>query len=91
MLDRRDLEAMVELLMADDALVRFVAIAGLVQLTGDSHGYRFFDPPHARFQAILVWRDYALTARSAGTLRIEPPPSAPIPARSTSGPKGVHG
>lgn len=77
---------MVELLLADDSLVRYVAIAGLTQLTGDSRGYRFFDPPEVRYQAVLSWRDYALTAQKAGTLQIDPPP-----AGSTTTSKAVQG
>ena len=74
-LERADLKAMVELLLADDALVRFMAIAGLTKLTGDSFGYRFFDPPPTRYMAVLTWRAYALNATTAGTIRIQPPPS----------------
>ena len=70
---RADLESMVGLLLADDDLVRFMAIAGLEDLTGETMGYRFYDRPETRFQAVIRWRDHVRTAARAGTLRIEPP------------------
>ena len=62
-LERANLKAMVELLMADDDLVRFTAIAGLEALTGRTQDYRFFDAPEVRYGAVLRWRSFALTAR----------------------------
>ena len=72
---RPDLYAMVELLLADDDLVRFMAIAGLQDLAGDARGYRFYDPPEVRYQAILDWREYVRTAKAFKSMRIEPPPA----------------
>jgi hypothetical protein len=66
---------MVELLMADDDLVRFMAIAGLEDLTGETLGYRIFDPPEVRYEAILKWRGYVVTVKSAGKILIKPPPT----------------
>jgi hypothetical protein len=74
-LSRQDLKSMVELLMADDDLVRFMAIAGLEDLTGETLGYRIFDPPEVRYEAILKWRGYVVTVKSAGKILIKPPPT----------------
>ena len=73
---RGDLFAMVELLLADDDLVRFMAIAGLQDLSGETRGYRFYDPPEVRYQAILDWREYVRTAKAFDSMRIEPPPAS---------------
>ena len=74
-LPRKDLKSMVELLLAEDDLVRFMAISGLEDLTGETHGYRFFDAPEVRYESILLWREYALTAKTGGRFAIEPPPA----------------
>ena len=73
-IQRADLESIIEMLMADDSTVRFIAIAGLVELTGEDQGYRFFDPAPVRYEAILRWREYAQTATGAPGLSITPPP-----------------
>ena len=84
-LDRANLQAMVELLMADDDLVRFTAIAGLEALTDRTEGYRFFDAPEVRYGAVLRWRSFALTAREGRSgILITPPPTAGEAAGSTS-------
>lgn len=72
-LKRDDLKSMIEMLLADDSTVRFMAIAGLVDLTGEDQGFRFFDPPAVRYQAILRWREYAQTTNGAPGLSITPP------------------
>ena len=88
---RGDLQSMVELLLADDSLVRFMAIAGLEDLTGRTFGYRFFDPAATRYQAILRWREFVLTAETADRLEITPPPdmttagTEPADANGTTG------
>ena len=89
---RADLQSIVELLLADDSMVRFVAIAGLVDLTGDDQGYRFYDPPPVRYQAILRWREYVQTTASAPGLSITPspkqltaPPTVPANAPEAQG------
>ena len=82
---------MVELLLADDDLVRFMAIAGLEDLTGETHGYRFFDAPEVRYASVLVWRDFAIKAKKAGTFTIIPPPTrttAQDEAGTAAGEKG---
>ena len=90
-LARKDLMSMVELLLADDDLVRFMAIAGLEDLTGETHGYRFFDPPEVRWKSILVWRDYAIKAKMAGTFTIVPPPTRTAAQETTNSAAGEQG
>jgi hypothetical protein len=53
--DRSAVKEIVELLDSDDPAVRFVAIATLKRLTGQTFGYRDFDPPVLRRQAIARW------------------------------------
>ena len=72
-LQRSDLKQMVSLLLADDSMVRFMAINGLIQLTGQDLGYRFFDPPEVRFRSVLEWREYALTSNGSDRIRVVPP------------------
>ena len=76
-LQRSDLKQMVSLLLADDSMVRFMAINGLIQLTGQDLGYRFFDPPEVRFRSVLKWREYALTSNGSDRVRVVPPASTP--------------
>ena len=64
---------MVELLNADDDLVRFMAISALSEVSGDDLGYRFFDPSALRFNAVQRWRAYALESNGTSTIAITPP------------------
>lgn len=64
---------MVELLTADDDLVRFMAISALTELSGDDLGYRFFDPRAMRFNGVQKWRAYALESNGTDVITIEPP------------------
>ena len=73
-LKREDLKEMVSLLIADDAMVRFMAISGLIQLTNQDLGYRFFDPPEVRFQSVLKWRTYALETTGTTSIKVIPSP-----------------
>ena len=73
-LQREDLKEMVRLLIADDAMVRFMAISGLIQLTDQDLGYRFFDPPEVRFQSVLKWRTFALETTGTESIRVVPAP-----------------
>jgi len=86
-LDRADLEGMVGLLMADDDLIRFMAISGLEELTGRTEGYRFYDRPAARHEATLRWRTFAETAREGrpGIIIEPPPPGADAMVRTEDG------
>jgi hypothetical protein len=72
-ISRQNLKSMVELLTADDDLVRFMAISGLTEVSGDDLGYRFFDPRAVRFNAVQKWRVYALESNGTEHITIEPP------------------
>lgn len=54
----------VEQLDSDDPAVRLLAIAALERLTGETYGYRHYDPPHLRRPAIRRW----VEAVQSGTL-----------------------
>jgi len=71
-ISRQNLKSIVELLNADDDLVRFMAISGLTELSGDDLGYRFFDPSAMRFNAVQRWRAYALESNGTDLITIEP-------------------
>ena len=75
-ISRQNLKSMVELLNADDDLVRFMAISGLTEISGDDLGYRFFDPRAMRFKAVQKWRAYALESNGTDEISIEPRVSA---------------
>ncbi len=47
----------VEQLDSDDPAVRMYAIVTLQRLTGKTYGYRYFDPPYMRHEAIQRWVD----------------------------------
>ena len=64
---------MVELLNADDDLVRFMAISALSEVSGDDLGYRFFDPSALRLNAVQKWRAYALESNGTDSIAITPP------------------
>jgi hypothetical protein len=53
--DRTAVRQIVEQLDSDDPAVRMLAIATLQRLTGRTYGYRDFDPPEVRRQAIQRW------------------------------------
>ena len=72
---RHDLESIVELLSADDAMIRFMAISGLESISNTNRGYRFFDPPETRHEAVLQWRDFARETRQVGSITIADAPS----------------
>ena len=55
---------LVEQLDSDDPAVRLLAIAALERLTGETYGYRHYDPPHLRRPAIRRW----VEAVQSGTL-----------------------
>ncbi|MHC4414531.1 MAG: HEAT repeat domain-containing protein [Planctomycetota bacterium] len=45
----------VEQLDSDDPAVRMLAIAALERLTGETYGYRYYDPPYLRRAAVERW------------------------------------
>jgi hypothetical protein len=57
--DRTAIPRLVEELESDDPAVRFLAISTLHRLTGETHGYRDFDPPPVRAEAVERWRTAA--------------------------------
>jgi hypothetical protein len=54
--DQTAVPHIVEQLDSDDPGVRSLAISALIRITGESHGYRDYDPPEARREAIERWR-----------------------------------
>lgn len=53
--DRAAIPRIVEQLESDDPAVRSLAISALRRLTGETFGYRDFDPPAARQAAVERW------------------------------------
>jgi hypothetical protein len=53
--DRTAIASIVEQLDSDDPAVRLLAIEALQRLTGQTYGYRHFDPPDVRREAIERW------------------------------------
>ena len=83
-ISRENLKSMVELLNADDDLVRFMAISALTELSGNDLGYRFFDPSAMRFKGVQKWRAYALESNGTDVISIEPRVSAKMDTESGS-------
>ena len=83
-ISRENLKSMVELLNADDDLVRFMAISALTELSGDDLGYRFFDPSAMRFKGVQKWRAYALESNGTDVISIEPRVRAKMDTESGS-------
>ena len=83
-ISRENLKSIVELLNADDDLVRFMAISALTELSGDDLGYRFFDPSAMRFKGVQKWRAYALESNGTDVISIEPRVSAKMDTESGS-------
>ena len=52
------LKRIVEQLDSDDPAVRLVAIGALERLTGETHGFRAYDPPIERRAAVRRWSEY---------------------------------
>lgn len=50
---------LIPLLSSDDPAVRLAAIRALEKLTGQTLGYRHYDPDSLRAQAIERWRDWS--------------------------------
>jgi HEAT repeat protein len=57
--DRAAVPRIVEQLDSDDPAVRLLAIAALEQLTGETRGYRYDDPPWMREEAVRRWTEAA--------------------------------
>ena len=56
--DRRTVPLIVDRLEDEDETVRMSAVEALKQITGRDYGYRSFDPPYVRAQAVERWRNW---------------------------------
>lgn len=57
--DESAIPSLIEQLASDDPLIRMMAITSLKRLTGETLGYRHYDPPHVRNAAIARWVAWA--------------------------------
>ncbi len=71
-----DLAAMVAALAHDDSAVRLFAIESLTRLTGETKGYRPYDPLEARKAGYHRWRAWLEEMEAA---QATPPPGGPAP------------
>lgn len=53
--DRGAIRDLIEGLDSDDPAIRFMSIHTLERMTGETYGYRHFDPPWARDEAVSLW------------------------------------
>ena len=49
---------LVDRLEDEDTAVRFFAIQSLEKITGQTKGYRYYDPPGLRARAVRRWRSW---------------------------------
>jgi hypothetical protein len=84
--DRAAIPRIIEQLASDDPAVRAVAIATLQKLTGETYGYRDYDPPSQRQAAIDRWID----ALRADAIPVSPHASTIVPPGIGAGGAG-HG
>lgn len=64
--DRRDqIPQIVECLLSDDELLRFMAIGALYRMTGQDLGYRFDDPEPLRLASCALWRQWTIDQKLA--------------------------
>lgn len=61
--DRAAVRSLIEQLDSDDAAVRLVAIEALHRATGETHGYRQYDPPAERRAAVARWERWLETSQ----------------------------
>jgi len=71
---------LIEGLESDDPAVRFMSIHTLERLTGQTHGYRHYDPIREREEAVDRW----VRARKSGQLADASGPSTSLPTEATS-------
>ncbi len=62
---------LVDRLTDAEAEVRFAAILALRQITGTARGYRYYEPPAKRDEAVGRWRSW-LAGRAAGQPASQP-------------------
>lgn len=71
--DKRAVPMIVGRLEDEDQAVRFFAIQGLQQLTGQTLGYLYYKPPGTQRDAIRRWREFAAAAsRPAAETTMDP-------------------
>ncbi len=63
---------LIEDLESDDPAVRFTAIHALESITGETFGYRHFDPPWERSEAIERWEAAWKSGRWSGSSTTQP-------------------
>lgn len=56
--DRAAIAQLIEDLDSDDPAVRLYAIGALRRMTGEDHGYRYWDDSMGRAPAIARWREW---------------------------------
>lgn len=79
--DQSAIRDLIEQLDSDDPAVRLLAISALERLTGETYGYRQYDSPAQRREAIARW----VAAENAGEIHPRMPSSATVtPASSGS-------
>jgi HEAT repeat protein len=75
--DRPAIRRIVEQLESDDPAVRCLAISALKRMTGETYGYRDYDPPELRREAVQRWVEAVKTGSVESKAReSEPPPSS---------------
>lgn len=70
--DAQAVHTLVDLLEDDDQAVRLYAILALQRLTGETHGYRYYEAETERAKAVMAWRQ----ALRDGTVRVRGAPVA---------------
>jgi len=58
---------LVDRLEDEDVAVRFYAIESLEKITGQTKGYRYYDPPGLRARAVRRWRSWVQTRSVVAT------------------------
>ncbi|MCK4601773.1 MAG: HEAT repeat domain-containing protein [Phycisphaerae bacterium] len=69
--DPKAVPYLVDRLTDSESDVRFFAILALEKVTGRTMGYRYWDPPAKRAEAVQKWRDY-LQARGDAAPATQP-------------------
>jgi hypothetical protein len=76
--DRRAAAQLIKDLESDDPAVRFYASEGLRRLTGETFGYRYFDPDEERQVAVERWQGWMAAQTNPG--------AQPVPTSTASTP-----
>lgn len=87
--NRAAIGRIVEQLDCDDPAVRLMAITTLKRLTGETYGYRDFDPPQVRREAIERWVK-AVNADEVPSAQLSTAPP-PTPSQTPLGHHADHG